>query len=281
MIYVSTACFKYKNIENLFKNLKKNNIDNIELSYLNYENNLKKKLIKEKNFNFSIHNYFPPQKKPFVFNLASQNNKINEKSLKMAFNNISLSHKINSSVYSFHSGYLFDPFFYELGKKINNQNIYNKDDSIKIFIKNVKILSKIANKYNVKIMIENNVINKLNLKTFNQNPLLMCDIKETKRIFKLLPRNISLLVDVAHLKVSSETLKFDRSKYLHSLKEIIGGYHLSDNNGKLDTNKPFNRRSWFWNLINKNLKYYSIEVYNEPIIKIKDQIKIANEKINS
>ncbi len=281
MIYVSTACFKYKSLEILIKNIKKNNIKNLELSNFNYEKAIKKKLISEKSLNFKIHNYFPPQKNPFVFNLSSQIKEINNKSLKMAKNNIAFCKKIKSTTYSFHAGYLFDPYFFELGQRINYKKIYDKTNAINNFIKNVKILSKVAIKNKIKVMIENNVINKTNLKTFNQNPLLMCDINETKKIFNLLPKNISLLVDVGHLKVSSKTLNFDKNKYLNEFKNIIGGYHLSENNGKIDSNKPFTNKSWFWKLLNKNLNYYSIEVYNESIIKIKDQIKIANEKINS
>ena len=261
MIYVSTACFKYKTLYKLFKEIKK-------------------KIIKEKYFNYKIHNYFPPKKKPFVFNLASQDFQINNKSLKMAIDNIILASKLNSTTYSLHAGYMFDPFFFELGKKIEKHNIYNKKNSINTFIKNVNNLSKIASRFKINIMIENNVINKINYKTFNHNPLLMCDINETKKIFKYLPKNITLLVDVAHLKVSSNTLNFDKSKYLRSLSNIIGGYHLSDNNGLIDSNRPFTKKSWFWNFLNTNLNYYSIEVYNESILKIKEQLKIANEKIN-
>ena len=46
------------------------------------------------------------------------------------------------------------------------------------------------------------------------------------------------LVDVAHLKVSANTLNFDAREYLEIFKkDKIGGYHLSDNNGLVDSNK--------------------------------------------
>ena len=94
-----------------------------------------------------------------------------------------------------------------------------------------------------------------------------------------------LLVISAFIALIFFILKMLEMKYIDKemkpFKNIIGGYHLSENNGKIDSNKPFTNKSWFWKLLNKNLNYYSIEVYNESIIKIKDQIKIANEKINS
>jgi len=40
---------------------------------------------------------------------------------------------------------------------------------------------------------------------------------------------------------------------------------LSENNGFSDTNESFNKNSWFWKYLKKNLDYYSIEVYNTSI----------------
>ena len=46
------------------------------------------------------------------------------------------------------------------------------------------------------------------------------------------------------------------------LNEIITAYHLSDNNGLVDSNKKFINRSWFWKNLKKNVKFFTIEVYN-------------------
>ena len=75
------------------------------------------------------------------------------------------------------------------------------------------------------------------------------------------PDNVRLLVDVAHLKVSANSLNFDPVNFLSLCSDWISGYHLSDNDGHSDSNGIVTNDSWFWPYINKNLNYYSLEVY--------------------
>ena len=62
----------------------------------------------------------------------------------------------------------------------------------------------------------------------------MCDSIECKKIITKTPKNVKLLVDVAHLKVSAKSLKFDTEKFFNDCNDLIGGYHLSDNDGLSD-----------------------------------------------
>ena len=73
----------------------------------------------------------------------------------------------------------------------------------------------------------------------------MTDIKSTGEIVKNFDENLFFLVDVAHLKVSANTLNFNPREYLEIFKDKIGGYHLSDNNGLVDSNKEISKSSWF------------------------------------
>ena len=91
----------------------------------------------------------------------------------------------------------------------------------------------------------------------------MSEPKETKKILDLLPDNVGMLLDVAHLKVSAKTLGFKRSEMFSSAKKIFG-YHLSENNGNRDSNEAFNKNSWFGNLYQKS-EYVSIEVYENEL----------------
>ena len=63
------------------------------------------KKYKEKGYNFTLHNYFPPPEKSFVLNIASDDKKIigHVKSLLMR---IKLSAYAGSSIYGLHAGYL-------------------------------------------------------------------------------------------------------------------------------------------------------------------------------
>ena len=109
----------------------------------------------------------------------------------------------------------------------------------------------------IKIVIisaEKHVISAKNKQEFNDNPLLMCDPEESLKIFKQLPKKVKLLLDVAHLKVSSKSLGFDSSEMFTKCVDIIGGYHLSDDDGMSDSNESFGENAWFWKYVKKDLE---------------------------
>ena len=275
-IYISTGGFSKKSADFAISNLERYGFKNIELSGGLYKKNLFN-LIKNKKLNFQIHNYFPPPKVPFVLNLASLNKRIYKKSLNLVLNGIKLSHRLGSGFYSFHAGFLCDFSQSDLGNKIKKKKLNPREICKKIFIKRVSLVAKYASKLDIKIMIENNVITKNNLKEFGNNPFLMTDPVECKEILKKLPKNVGILIDVAHLKVSSRTLKFNPKNMFIDCKKRIFGYHLSDNNGKKDTNNSFTKKSWFWKYLDRSIKYFSIEVYNTSFIKLLKIFKIAEK----
>ena len=88
-------------------------------------------------------------------------------------------------------------------------------------------------------------------------------------------KNVKMLIDVAHLKVSSNSLNFNPKIFLSVLDKWISAYHFSDNDGTSDDNQKFTKDSWFWPYIKRNLDYYSIEVYNTSIEELKKQRDLA------
>ena len=277
-VYVSTTAIGSKNLKTIVNKFNKFKINNIELSYGIYEKKFEKSFKKLclKN-NFIFHNYFPKPEKDFVINLASFNKKIRLKSLEFIKKNIDFSAKYGMKYYSFHAGFLIDPKPKSLGKVIPKVLVQPRRKSVKIFITSIIKLSRYAKKKKVKLFIENNVISKANLIRFKKNPLLMTEPKEIKNIMCKLPKNVKLLMDVAHLKVSSETLRFNLTKSFKDLKKFTGAYHLSDNNGIIDNNKDINKKSWFINLMSR-VDFISIEVANKNLKKIKDQLNLIQKK---
>jgi sugar phosphate isomerase/epimerase len=89
----------------------------------------------------------------------------------------------------------------------------------------------------------------------------MVDQYETHEIMSRGHRNLGLLIDVAHLKVSANTLKFSPVAYLENFHDLVSAYHFSDNFGFEDSNDEITEDAWFWPYINKGLDYYSLEVY--------------------
>ena len=108
----------------------------------------------------------------------------------------------------------------------------------------------------------------------------MTDIKSTGEIVKNFDENLFFLVDVAHLKVSANTLNFNPREYLEIFKDKIGGYHLSDNNGLVDSNKEISKSSWFWPHLRNDLNYYTLEVYDQNPKVLFSQLELAQNKIN-
>ena len=259
----------------------KHNIVDVELSGGKYSHDLLTRLVElSENINFRVHNYFPPPKIPFVFNLASGNTDIASSSIEHVKKSLELANKLGSSVYSFHAGFLIDPKVNELGKKIGKKTISNRSEALERFISRVKTLASEALKTDSKLLIENNVLSAANLESFGENPLLLTSPDEIKVVMSEMPKNVSLLLDVAHLKVSAHSLNFCPKEAHRELLPYINAYHLSDNDGTEDSNMPFNEDSWFWSDMKKNLNYYSVEVYRTSVKVLREQQLLVNRMLN-
>ena len=93
----------------------------------------------------------------------------------------------------------------------------------------------------------------------------------------MFPYNVGLLLDVAHLKVSSKTLNFNLNKSHESLKKHILAYHLSDNDFVVIINQLI--KKLVSQKTKKNLEYYTIEVYKNDLNILKQQIKLVENHI--
>ena len=274
-VFVSTGHYKNISPNKTLNYLIKKKIYDIEFSgglsmNLKEEKKFFKKLIKH---NTRLHNYFPPPKKKFVINLASRDKNILKKSINQIKKSIIYSKKINAKYFSFHAGFRIDPAVKKLGKKFKKTTMTKKKESENIFLKSIKEINSFALKRKINILIENNVINNKNLLLFNENPLLLTHPIDILKFFKKAPKNVGFLLDVGHLKVSAKTEKFDLIQSLKKLNKIVTGYHLSDNDFIEDRNLGFSKNSWFVKFLKKDLDYYTIEVYDKNINKIK---KIKN-----
>ncbi|MDC3087779.1 sugar phosphate isomerase/epimerase [Candidatus Pelagibacter sp.] len=280
MIYISTGHYRELNAREILTLFEKNKIKNIEFSGGKYSTKLKNLFLKNSDkFKFQIHNYFPPPKKPIVINLSSQNKKVLNDSLKLIKKAIDLTKLFNGQFYSFHAGFLVDLLPKDLGKSKSKFREINFDVGLSTFLKNIEIISRYAQKRNVEILLENNVIGSYNFKRFKKNPFLMADPKSIEYIMKNTPNNVNLLLDVGHLKVSAKTLGFDKNRAHEKVKKWIKAYHISENNGNEDTNSLINNKSWFLKKL-KPVSSYTLEVYNSDIDLIKKQVKILNKSLH-
>ena len=280
MIFISTGGFFDNTAYETCNYLYKSGIRDFELSGGKPSNNY---LNEFKNFkndaSFCVHNYFPPPEIPFVLNLASRDEFIYNKSKEHIFKAINLSSDLNSKYYSFHAGFLLDPRVEELGKKVVVKELFPRKESLYLFIERLNLIADYAFNKNVEILIENNVISKNNFLRFKNNPFLMADASECVEVMQNTRSNVNLLIDVGHLNVSANSLSFDRKEFLLKCDKWIKAFHLSENNGEKDSNQKITNQSWFWPFINKDLDYYSLEIYKESPDELFRQLSLAKSKL--
>lgn len=276
MIYVSSAGLKNQPAWKTCFDLFNHGINNIELSGGCHDPDQLINLKKFKNkINFQIHNYFPPPAEPFVFNLASLSPDIIKKSLDHVETALQFSIELDCQRYSFHAGFLLDPQVSELGRSIKKRELYDRNEATKIFLENINIIADKASKMGISLLIENNVLSSNNFAEFKCNPLLMTEAEECIKIMNNSPSNVNLLLDLAHLNVSSKTIGFDKEVFINKCSKYIDAYHLSDNNEFEDNNNPISKNSWFWRHLKKNVNYFSLEIYGLNAKELNEQFKMA------
>lgn len=265
MIFVSSACVKNKYIKDSVQELVDAGFRNIELSggtqpYPEMLDDLKE-LQDKYNLNFICHNYFPPPEIPFVMNLASLDNEIADLTLQTIDRAITISKELGQDKLGVHAGFLMNIPVNEIGKSIQKQKLFIKQDALEAFQNRLQNLRDLYPE--MEFYIENNVINDQNYKNFEgENPLFLCDYQGLKELEELAP--VNLLLDVAHLKVSCKTLGLN---FDHELEKMINRsdyIHISDNDGLSDSNQSFVEDSTLFKKLKQfdfSNKIVTIEVY--------------------
>jgi sugar phosphate isomerase/epimerase len=284
MIFISTACVKSEKISDSIKLLAENNFLNIELSggtqyYNGFEDDLIE-LKKEYNLNYLCHNYFPPPKKPFVLNLASLDESVHFASMENIEKSLILSNKLGSNKFALHAGFYIDIKNSEIGKKIDKRSLFDESESKQRFYESINRVKDISN--DVEIYIENNVYSEANSRNYGEdNPFMLTDYDAYLEMRESI--DFKLLLDVAHLKVSCNTLGLNFSDEFHKMIEVSDHIHISDNDGIADTNFPLKIDSDMVKLLSDSQlkdKDFTIEVYSD-ISDVKTTHNIMDNLINA
>jgi sugar phosphate isomerase/epimerase len=280
MIYITTGGFSDINAAQVTGNYLQSGITNIELSAGKYCPDIESMLeVYKDRCSFILHNYFPVPEVPFVLNLASLNDEVFSTSYEHIRSAVAMASRLGSKYYSFHAGFLLDPKPSELGQRIGKQAFFDRDQAVEQFVQAVNSLAKLAATQNVQLLIENNVCSPRNFEHFQADPFLLSDPNGVDELFQHLEPEVGMLLDVAHLKVSANTLGYHTDKFVAQCHELIGAYHLSDNCGTVDSNQPFDEASYFWEYLKSDLDYYSVEVYNEDNMKLIELSNLVREKL--
>ena len=278
MIYASTSCLRNpQNILKVLDEYEKAEIENVELGSVHKYFDIKK--LKNYNFNFLAHGYFPPPKIPFNFNLASQNKSIIKNSIKLVKNAVNVCADINSPMFTFHAGFTVDPK--KLGVKFSREGSIEKELAISTFMNSSHEILEYAQSRGIKLAMELNVVQKFNLDNGKNNLLLFADYEETKIFLKNFKKNqIGILLDLGHTSVTSHWLNFDKDRFVEKIKKRVSLVHVSNNNGLQDQHKQLTNNCW-QTLKLKNFKNIPItlETMNLTTSQIKKNIQIAKDAL--
>ena len=287
-IFVSTGAFRTNDLHAILDTCLQEEIHGLELSSPDVA--LSEKLLSElekhattKRLSFLVHNYFPPPRKPFVLNLASNDEDTLEASREHCKRAVTLSEKLRAPFYSVHAGFCFHADPEDLGKEQTKLPRIPMEEAEEIFVGSLKLLSHYAARCGVDIAIENNVLAPFNLiNSRNELFLGLCSDELLRIIDKVNADNLYCLLDVAHLKVSAKALGFDPVQFIREVAPFVKAVHLSDNDGFEDSNETVTRESWFWRPLLEYLPpstVYVLEVFNSPLEAIVDQLDLMDEKI--
>jgi len=271
-IYISTSClinkYNFLKVLNIYNEL---GIQNIELGVLIDHNENLVKLLKQYNFNYIVHHYFPPPKDPFIINLASQNKQILQKSIDQIIKSISFCNDCNIKIFSFHAGFRVDP---DMNLKFDSHNIIEYQTSFNTFKDSVLKIANYAVKKDIKIAIENNVLSKYNLVGGRNKLFLMCESWEFEKLFQEIKlENLGILIDLGHLKVTSNLLKFNANDFIEKLKNKVSIVHIHENDGEVDEHKCIKKGDWSFKVMQKYFKNLDIPVVLECKCNSKKELK--------
>lgn len=267
-IYISTSCFRHKKIKDSVILLAQEGFTQIELSGgSDYYPEIMADLIhlkKEYGLSYLCHNYFPPPPAHFVLNLASLNDVIFIKTVEFLKNSLKLALALGGHKFGFHAGFLVNPTTDQLGRPFQKQVLFDKKEAIKRFCEGVKLV--LAEKVGVELYIENNVYSHTNLMTYgSNNPFLLTSFEDYCELRSMI--DFSPLLDIGHLKVSSQSLGLDFKTQLRSFLEASDYLHISDNDGLHDLNHYLAEGSEVFSLIKNDLhnKILTLEINDDML----------------
>ena len=264
MLYISTtSIINNKNLFTVLERYNKLGIRSIELgSVHNYISDFKPlfKFQKDNDINFIIHGFFPPLKEKFFINLSSQNGKILKKSIDSCKKSVEMCRKLNSSIYTTHSGFSRDiipnkKMKYGIGIASKE---YDKEIILNTLNKSITEICDYANNYDIKIAIE--TMNSDRKMTIMDNPIIIDSFFKNIKL-----KNLFLLFDTGHMKANSVSLNFDFKEAVKKLKKYIIALHLQDNtNNGEDEHLPI-KNTEILDLFGKDFlkdKYITLEGQN-------------------
>ena len=247
--YVSSGAFRSRSVEEFVGCALDMGLDRIELgSAARWTPDVLRPVrdTAKRSIRYLVHNYFPPHERPFVLNLAAADPDVLRQSREHCRTALDLTSELGAPFYSVHAGFAFAARPEDLGADLTHAPRVPLEEAHRIFVESLRDLCAYAASRRLLVAIENNVIAPFNL-VGGQNRLGLCaTADELVRTYKDVgAENLGFIIDVGHLKVTANALKFDSYAFLESVAPWVVAFHLSDNDGLADQNLPFRDDAWF------------------------------------
>jgi len=190
------------------------------------------------------HNYFPAPEEPFLLNLASLNDQLWQRSIDHCRLGLDLASCSGAPFFSAHAGYCGDPSPDDLGNVMTEVHLELRQEYWGRFLDAVKHLGAEAARAKVKFLIENHVVIDENVAA-GDHPFLCATSEEALSLKEEAGPSVGLLLDTGHLKVTANSLGFDRDAFVEEVADVVECIHHSDNDGIRDTNQALSLDYWF------------------------------------
>lgn len=234
MIFVSTSCLKgregrfEKELKFILDSYAWHGIFNIELgAALGWQENFDFVLDFKKryNANFTIHNFFPPPKEPFMLNIAAKDEERRKQQVSFAKSSIEWCRKLDSPIYSLHFGFRTEV---DEDTKTIGGDVLPAEQAYGYAKGSLLEILDYAAQYGVKVAAENMALRE-------DDMLLNCRPEEMQMLLRdVKNKNFGLLVDIGHLGITRTLMQFDIKKFIDKVQNRIFALHLHHFENNLD-----------------------------------------------
>ena len=254
--FISTASFgPSRDLKTVLATYHAAGIDAIELGAVHEYTPDSAQLLKTyPNTRFIIHNNFPPPPDSFIFNLASGDVIIRQRSIIQCKKAIDLAVLIYAPFCSFHMGFRVDPP--RLGVPFTTTGIATYEEAYTRFVESFTHVVNYSAQKGIPVSIENNVLAKFNLVDGKNKLLIGCEVWEFENLFRDVPGdNWGILLDLGHLNVTANTLGFDKYNFISRVQDRVLCVHFHENDGQSDQHLKLNEESWMFPVLNDSQFY--------------------------
>lgn len=261
-VYVSTSCLADEsNVIEVLGAYARVGLRNVELgSSRKYIEGLSLSKLKQGDFNFTVHHYFPPPREPFIVNLASQDAAILARSKQQIKKSLDFCQSLGIQLFTFHAGFRTDP---DNKLRFHRRPVVPHEVAFNTFVESVIEINSYAEDRGVRIAIENNVLAGHNMVNGQNRFLLFCEAEDFENLWGRVPSaNVGILLDLGHLKVTSYWLGFDRYEFIDRVKERVFAIHIHENNGQVDGHGVLDETSWCFEIIGRK-RFISLPIVLE------------------